>query len=113
MSRERPQKDVDSFRNENQITIRSAFAPRPIFHFNEVKFPDYISEQLNAKFQAPTPIQAQGWPAALSGHDVIGIAQTGSGKTLSFLLPAFVHINAQPPLQVLENFFSSVFDKNK
>ena len=31
----------------------------------------------------PTPIQAQGWPIALSGYDVVGIAQTGSGKTLS------------------------------
>ena len=31
----------------------------------------------------PTSIQAQGWPMALSGRDVVGIAQTGSGKTLS------------------------------
>lgn len=31
----------------------------------------------------PTPIQAQGWPLALSGKDMVGIAQTGSGKTLS------------------------------
>ena len=31
----------------------------------------------------PTPIQAQGWPMALSGRDVVGIAQTGSGKTAS------------------------------
>jgi len=31
----------------------------------------------------PTPIQSQGWPLALSGKDLIGIAQTGSGKTLS------------------------------
>merc|ERR1719461_1939855 len=36
---------------------------------------------------------------ALSGRDVIGIAQTGSGKTLAFLLPAIVHINAQPLLK--------------
>lgn len=31
----------------------------------------------------PTPIQGQGWPVALSGKDMVGIAQTGSGKTLS------------------------------
>ena len=36
---------------------------------------------------------------AMSGRDMVGIAQTGSGKTLSFLLPAVVHINAQPHLQ--------------
>jgi ATP-dependent RNA helicase DDX5/DBP2 len=35
----------------------------------------------------------------LSGHDLIGIAQTGSGKTLAFLLPAVVHINAQPTIK--------------
>ena len=34
-------------------------------------------------WQEPTPIQAQGWPMALSGRDIVGIAQTGSGKTLS------------------------------
>lgn len=31
----------------------------------------------------PTPIQSQGWPVALSGKDMVGIAQTGSGKTLA------------------------------
>lgn len=35
------------------------------------------------KFEEPTPIQAQGWPVALSGRDLVGIAQTGSGKTLA------------------------------
>jgi len=34
----------------------------------------------------------------MSGKDMIGIAETGSGKTLSFLLPAIIHINAQPQL---------------
>lgn len=34
-------------------------------------------------FMEPTPIQAQGWPIALSGRDMVGIAQTGSGKTLA------------------------------
>lgn len=34
-------------------------------------------------YDEPTPIQAQGWPIALSGRDMVGIAQTGSGKTLA------------------------------
>uniref|UniRef100_A0A453E5D1 RNA helicase n=1 Tax=Aegilops tauschii subsp. strangulata TaxID=200361 RepID=A0A453E5D1_AEGTS len=46
----------------------------------------------------PTPIQSQGWPMALKGRDLIGIAETGSGKTLAYLLPAIVHVNAQPIL---------------
>ena len=33
---------------------------------------------------------------ALLGRDLVGLAETGSGKTLSYLLPAVVHINAQP-----------------
>ena len=62
-------------------------------------------------FAKPTPIQAQGWPMALSGRDMVGISATGSGKPLAFLyvensilsvsplierrLPGVVHINAQ------------------
>lgn len=38
-------------------------------------------------FTEPTPIQAKGFSVAMSGRDVIGIAQTGTGKTLAFLLP--------------------------
>jgi ATP-dependent RNA helicase DDX5/DBP2 len=34
-------------------------------------------------FEAPTAIQCQGWPIAMSGRDMVGIAQTGSGKTLA------------------------------
>jgi ATP-dependent RNA helicase DDX5/DBP2 len=37
-------------------------------------------------FAEPTAIQAQGWPIALSGRDMVGIAQTGSGKTLAVSL---------------------------
>lgn len=37
---------------------------------------------------------------ALSGRDMVGIAETGSGKTLSFILPAIVHVNAQDVLEV-------------
>ena len=37
----------------------------------------------------PTPIQSQAWPILLSGHDLVGIAQTGSGKTLSVRIISF------------------------
>uniref|UniRef100_A0A6V3IKV0 RNA helicase n=1 Tax=Lotharella globosa TaxID=91324 RepID=A0A6V3IKV0_9EUKA len=58
-----------------------------------------LNEIKKAGFEKPSAIQSQGWPMALSGRDVIGVAKTGSGKTLGFLLPAIVHINAQPLLK--------------
>jgi ATP-dependent RNA helicase DBP3 len=45
-------------------------------------------------FVTPSPIQAQCWPIILSGRDLIGIAATGSGKTLGFGLPMMAHIAA-------------------
>ncbi|KAF0919019.1 hypothetical protein E2562_027655 [Oryza meyeriana var. granulata] len=45
-----------------------------------------------AGFSSPTPIQAQSWPIALQSQDVVAIAKTGSGKTLGYLLPGFMHI---------------------
>lgn len=47
---------------------------------------DVIARQ---NFTEPTAIQAQGWPVALSGLDMVGVAQTGSGKTLSVSLGNF------------------------
>ncbi|KAJ8955955.1 hypothetical protein NQ314_006804 [Rhamnusium bicolor] len=57
-----------------------------------------MNEILNQGYEYPTAIQAQGWPIAMSGRDMVGIAQTGSGKTLAYTLPATVHINNQPPI---------------
>ncbi|KAF8644930.1 hypothetical protein AX16_008212 [Volvariella volvacea WC 439] len=50
------------------------------------------------QFDAPTPIQAASLPHALSGKDVIGVAQTGSGKTLAYGLPILHHLLSQPPV---------------
>jgi len=69
--------------------------PRPVTSFEEIGFPEYLMTSIRAQgFDAPTPIQCQAWPMALSGRDVVAIAQTGSGKTISFALPAMLHINA-------------------
>merc|ERR1719181_2492638 len=68
--------------------------------FEDAGFPDYVMDSINrAGFKEPSAIQAQGWPVALSGRDMIGVAEPGSGKTLAFLLPGIVHINAQPELR--------------
>jgi len=48
------------------------------------------------KYLAPTPIQAQTIPTVMSGRDVIGIAQTGTGKTAAFALPILHHLAASP-----------------
>ena len=48
-----------------------------------------------AGFSKPSVIQAQTWPAAMAKRDVIGVAKTGSGKTLGFLVPGFLYIQQQ------------------
>lgn len=48
---------------------------------------------MDQNFTEPTPIQCQGFPLALSGRDMVGIAQTGSGKTLAVcILPFYLFI---------------------
>ena len=59
-----------------------------------------VIKKLN--FEKPTPIQAQAIPAIMAGRDVIGVAKTGSGKTVAFLLPMFRHIKDQRPLEPME-----------
>ncbi|KAJ4163811.1 hypothetical protein LMH87_005516 [Akanthomyces muscarius] len=56
----------------------------------------------NMGFEKPTSIQMQAIPALMSGRDVVGVAKTGSGKTMAFLLPMFRHIKDQPPLKESE-----------
>ncbi|KAJ1413205.1 RNA helicase, DEAD-box type, Q motif [Sesbania bispinosa] len=90
---------VMQYRASREITVQGHDVPKPIRMFHEANFPDYCLEVIaKLGFVEPTPIQAQGWPMALMGRDLIGIAETGSGKTLAYLLPALVHVNAQPRL---------------
>lgn len=97
--RDRSEEDIAKFRKENEMTITGHDIPKPITSFDEAGFPDYVLKEVKAEgFASPTGIQCQGWPMALSGRDMVGVAATGSGKTLSYCLPGIVHINAQPLL---------------
>ncbi|KAF8638187.1 hypothetical protein AX17_002384 [Amanita inopinata Kibby_2008] len=95
----RSEREIEDFRRSKEIKVQGRGVPRPVTSFDEVGFPEYLMSSIRAQgFKAPTPIQCQAWPMALSGRDMVAIAQTGSGKTISFALPAMLHINAQPLL---------------
>ncbi|KAF8825007.1 hypothetical protein HHX47_DHR7000715 [Lentinula edodes] len=90
----RSEREIEEFRRSKEIKA-CRNVPRPVTSFSEAGFPEYLMASIRAQgFKEPTPIQCQAWPMALSGRDVIAIAQTGSGKTISFALPAMLHINA-------------------
>lgn len=76
--------------------VRSAPQPVTILTLTSLD----VIKRLN--YTAPTSIQAQAAPAIMSGRDVIGVAKTGSGKTIAFLLPMFRHIKDQRPLEQME-----------
>ncbi|KAI9282017.1 P-loop containing nucleoside triphosphate hydrolase protein [Umbelopsis sp. AD052] len=96
----RTEQEVTDIRNSFDMKLFGDNVPKPVTSFEEAGFPSYVlKEVLELGFTAPTAIQAQGWPMALSGRDVVGVAETGSGKTLAYCLPSIVHINAQPFLE--------------
>lgn len=78
----------EAIRAKLRILVEGEVAPPPIRTFKEMKFPKSVLAALDKKsIKKPTPIQVQGIPTVLSGRDLIGIAFTGSGKTLVFVLP--------------------------
>jgi len=74
--------------------------PNPINSFDEACFDAELMGKITEQnFKEPTPVQKQIWPLAMQGRDVVGIAETGSGKTIAYLLPMIVHITYQSELQ--------------
>ncbi|GLC47500.1 hypothetical protein PLESTB_000847600 [Pleodorina starrii] len=96
---------VSELRNERQTTVEG-FGPdddfvaggptdiKPVLKFEHTGLPEAMLHATR-NFVSPSPIQAQCWPIILAGRDLIGIAATGSGKTLGFGLPMLRHIAAQ------------------
>jgi ATP-dependent RNA helicase RhlE len=66
-------------------------------NFSELPISPYVQERLSfAGFSIPTPVQAAAIPQALAGKDVLATAQTGTGKTLAFLIPIIQHLLQKP-----------------
>ncbi|KAI8082069.1 hypothetical protein BDF21DRAFT_381442 [Thamnidium elegans] len=95
---------VDLLRIElDGIKIRGVNCPKPITKWTHCGLPAGCLEVIRKlKYDKPTSIQAQAIPAIMNGRDVIGVAKTGSGKTIAFLLPMFRHIKDQRPLDAGE-----------
>lgn len=95
----RTSEEVNEYYASKEITVKGNNTPFPIQTFEESVFPDYVMEEIRKQsFLEPTAIQAQGWPIALSGRDMVGIAQTGSGKTLAVRIVLLSAENATFPI---------------
>ena len=90
----------------NSVVAASDIQIDPTTHLpflKGVKFSDFeISDRLKARLEAagfhtPTPVQAKAIPPALEGADILATASTGTGKTLSFLVPIIEHIESNYP----------------
>ncbi|GFN15046.1 DEAD/DEAH box helicase [Aspergillus tubingensis] len=71
-----------------EVIAESRERPSPIKNFDDAGLHPIMRENIRlCRYEFPTPIQAYSIPAVLTGHDLISIAQTGSGKTAAFLIP--------------------------
>ncbi|GAB0136626.1 RNA-dependent ATPase [Epichloe bromicola] len=94
------QADIDEFMSTHQITIvdpkGETSSLRPVTEFHHLPATNLLEKSPSpfASFKAPTPIQSASWPSTLSGRDVVGVAETGSGKTMAFALPCVEAVSA-------------------
>ncbi|KAG1658573.1 hypothetical protein FOA52_005577 [Chlamydomonas sp. UWO 241] len=88
--------DARAFRAQHDMTVEDdggGSIPDPVTTFEGAGFPAPLLEVvMRAGYTAPSPIQAQAWPIAVAGRDLIGVASTGSGKTAAFIVPALMRI---------------------
>ncbi len=97
-----PQTEVQNHDQTNNFQAEPAILVTPTglplvadVHFNDFNISDSLKNRLaNAGFTLPTPVQAKAIPPALEGADILATASTGTGKTLSFLIPMIERMDA-------------------
>lgn len=96
------ERDWRIFREDFDITIKGGKAPHPLRKWTEaVALPDAVFKAITELgFERPSPIQMQAIPIGLERRDIIGIAETGSGKTAAFMIPIIAYIYSLPPTNV-------------
>lgn len=97
-------RDWRIFREDYSITTKGGKIPHPIRNWKEYNLPPHIVEVIdNCGYKDPTPIQRQAIPIGLQNRDIIGVAETGSGKTAAFLIPLLVWITTLPKDERIED----------
>lgn len=87
--------EIDAYELRQKLEIKVTSTEKiqkPICSFAHLNLDLELMKIIQAqRFESPTPIQSQALPSILSGRDCIGIAKTGSGKTVAFSWPALIH----------------------
>ncbi|KAF4603565.1 mRNA splicing protein prp28 [Pleurotus pulmonarius] len=95
---EMKERDWRIFREDFSISARGGQIPHPLRSWAESAIPPAILECIeNIGYKEPSPIQRQAIPIGLQNRDIIGIAETGSGKTAAFVIPMLTFILKLPP----------------
>ncbi|KAJ3054388.1 DEAD (Asp-Glu-Ala-Asp) box polypeptide 23 [Rhizophlyctis rosea] len=96
---EMKERDWRIFKEDFNISTKGGNIPDPLRNWDESGLPTRILGVIrDVGYKEPTPIQRQAIPIGLQNRDIIGIAETGSGKTASFVIPMLVFISELPPL---------------
>ncbi|GAW02308.1 P-loop containing nucleoside triphosphate hydrolase protein [Lentinula edodes] len=91
------ERDWRIFREDFSISARGGQIPHPLRSWEESEIPKPILDVIaTIGYKEPSPIQRQAIPIGLSNRDVIGIAETGSGKTAAFVIPMLAFISSLP-----------------
>ncbi|XP_043304267.1 probable ATP-dependent RNA helicase DDX23 [Cervus canadensis] len=91
------------FREDYSITTKGGKIPNPIRSWKDSSLPPHILEVIDkCGYKEPTPIQRQAIPIGLQNRDIIGVAETGSGKTAAFLIPLLVWITTLPKIDRIQ-----------
>jgi len=95
------ERDWRIFREDYDIILKGGKAPNPLRKWDEAKLPDALFQSIKEMgFERPSPIQMQGIPIGLQRRDIIGIAETGSGKTAAFAIPIIAYLYGLPPSMI-------------
>ncbi|CAI9774646.1 unnamed protein product [Fraxinus pennsylvanica] len=96
---EMTERDWRIFREDFSIYYEGSKIPRPVRSWIENKLsPQLLKAVERAGYKNPSPIQMAAIPLGLQQRDLIGVSETGSGKTAAFLLPMLIYITCLPPM---------------